>query len=277
MLVNCVAYRDGRKLKDIRPEEIAATLSESGCFVWVGVRDSDAAELKYLQQQFGLHELAVEDAHHGHQRPKLDEYGDALFAVLHVVEFNGSGELEVGELAVFAGENYVLSARQHFEHGFQEVRARCERNPELMKHGPGFVLYALMDSVVDRYLPVLDTLEAELLEVEDRMFERTASPRELIEELYSLKRRMMVLQHAAVPLLESVSNLLGSMAPRVCHGLKDYYRDVYDHLLRVVKTIEARREMVTTAIQVNLSLITLAEGEVTKRLASYAALFPCPR
>ena len=149
MLVNCVAYQDGKKLADIDKRQISDYVSRRDCFVWVALKDPDDAELAEMQEEFGLHPLAVEDARHGHQRPKIEEYGDMIFSVLHVVEPVGE-EFRIGEVAVFVGPNYVLTVRIHAEKGFQEVRARCEREPELLKHGSGYVLYALMDSVVDR-------------------------------------------------------------------------------------------------------------------------------
>ena len=165
MLVNCVAYQDGKKLAEIPVEDISTYVSRPDCFVWVALKDADADELAKMQEEFGLHELAVEDARHGHQRPKIEEYGDSLFAVLHTVEIDGD-ELKIGEIDVFVGRNYVLSVRNRTVRGFQEVRARCEREPELLKHGSGYVLYALMDAVVDRYFPVFDALETELEEIE---------------------------------------------------------------------------------------------------------------
>ena len=165
MLVNCVAYEDGRKLADIEPGEISEYLKRPGCFVWVALRDPTDTELAQMQQEFGLHELAVEDARHGHQRPKIEEYADLLFTVLHTVEVSGD-ELKIGEVDVFVGRNFVLSVRNRTERGFQEVRNRVEREPELLKHGSGYVLYALMDAVVDRYFPVLDAVEMDLEKIE---------------------------------------------------------------------------------------------------------------
>ena len=123
--------------------------------MWVALRDASDAELAKMQEEFGLHDLAVEDARHGHQRPKIEEYGDSLFAVTHMIEMEGS-ELTVGELDVFVGPNYVLSVRNRTKKGFADVRARCEREPHLLESGAGFVLYALMDAVVDRYFPIID-------------------------------------------------------------------------------------------------------------------------
>ena len=274
MLLNCVAYQDGRKLAEIPTEEISTYVGRPDCFVWVALKDTDPHELEQMQEEFGLHELAVEDAHHGHQRPKIDEYGDSLFAVLHTIECDGD-ELTIGEINVFVGRNYVLTVRNRTERGFKEVRARCEREPELLKYGSGYVLYALMDSVVDRYFPVLDALEVELERIEERIFSGT-SARENIEALYGLKQKLMTMKHATGPLLESVGKLYGGRVPQVCAGMGEYFRDVYDHLVRLNQTIDSIRDMVVTATSVNLSLITLAENETTKRLAAYAALVAVP-
>src|SRR5437763_7348972 len=152
MLINCSVYEDGRKIADIPKEEIHLHLDKPNRFVWVALRDPAPEELEEMRVEFGLHELAVEDARHGNQRPKIEEYGDCVFAVMHIVEQEGD-ELRVGELDVFVGEHYVLSVRTGAKKGFANVRARTEREPHLLKQGPGFVLYALMDAVVDRYFP----------------------------------------------------------------------------------------------------------------------------
>lgn len=274
MLVNCVAYQDGRKLAEIQKREIRGYLERPGCFVWVALKDADAAELAEMQDEFDLHELAIEDTHHGRQRPKIEEYGDSLFAVLHTVEVAGD-ELQVGELDVFVGPNYVLSARQKTTRGFQDVRARCEREPEFLRHGPGYVFYALVDAVVDRYLPVLDAVEAEFEALEEQIF-TGKSPGENIEALYYVRQKLMTLKHAAGPLLDAASRLYGGRVPHACAGLGDYFRDVYDHLFRLNQSLDTLRDTVTTAIQVNLAMITVGESEVTKRLAAYAALVAVP-
>lgn len=274
MLINCVAYQDGRKLADIPVSEIHNYVNRADCFVWVALRDPDEDELEAMQSQFGLHDLAVEDAHHGHQRPKIEEYGQSLFAVLHMIE-NGREELTVGEVGIFAGANYVLSVRSGAEHGFVDVRKRCEEEPELLRHGAGYVLYALMDAVVDRYFPVLDAVETELEEVEDRIFAHQTE-RASIEALYGIKHKLMTLKHATEPLLEATGRLHGGRVPQLCLGLQDYFRDISDHLVRLNQSIDSLRDMVTTAISVTLSLITLQENETTKRLAAYGALVAVP-
>ena len=244
------------------------------CFVWVALLERDPATLEQMREEFDLHPLAVEDAQYGHQRPKIEEYGDSLFAVLHLLEPD-NGSLRVGEVDVFAGPNYVLTIRSHAEKGFQDVRARCESEPELLKFGSGYVLYALIDAVVDRYFPLLDAVETELEAIEDRIF-AGGSPRENVEALYGLKQKLGIFRHAVAPLLEAVNNLYGARAPRVCAGMKEYFRDVSDHLQRLNQTIESIRDTIATAIAVNLSMIRLQENETMKRLAAYGALIAVP-
>src|SRR5258708_8403702 len=154
MLIGCVAYQDGKKLGDISVAQIQEYLHRPRCFVWVALNDPSSAELSEMQTAFELHPLAVEDALLGHQRPKIEEYGDSLFAVLHLIEPSG-GEYHVGELAVFAGPDYVVSVRSHAQKGFSEVRARCEREPRLLRQGPGYVLYAFFVPAWTRNFPTL--------------------------------------------------------------------------------------------------------------------------
>jgi magnesium transporter len=275
MLISCVAYQDGTKLGDIPVAQIPEYVNRPHCFVWVALHDATADELAQMQKAFDLHPLAVEDALVGHQRPKVEEYGDSLFAVLHLVE-PAEGEYRVGELAIFAGSHYILSARSRAQKGFSEVRARCEREPKLLRQGPGFVLYALTDAVVDRYFPILDGLEDELDGIEQRIFAPEGAPRANIESLYALKQRLMVMKHAVTPLLEGVSNLSGARVPVLCVKITEYFRDIYDHLQRLNQTADSIRDTIATAISVNLSLVTLQENETMKRLAAYAALLAVP-
>ena len=271
MLINCVAYQNGQKLRDIAVSEISDIIARPDCFVWVGLADATPEELEQMRVEFGLHELAVEDALVGHQRPKIEEYGDSLFAVMRPIEFV-DGELQIGELAVFVGTNYVLSVRRESSHGFQDVRTRCEREPELLRSGSGFVLYALMDAVVDRYFPVIDTMETELETIEEKIFEKNEQ-RTNIERLYELKRKVLRLRHAVNPLIETAGKLHGGRVPRAVLNCDEYFRDVYDHLYRINNSIDAIRDTITTAIQVNLSMVAIDESEVNKRLAAWAAIF----
>src|ERR1700759_5384247 len=275
MLVSCAAYQDGTKLGDITIAQIPEYLHRPKCFVWVALHNPAPAELAELQKPFDLHPLAVEDALVGHQRPKIEEYGNSLFAVLHLVE-PANGEYLVGELAIFVGTNYVVSVRNNAQKGLAEVRARCEREPKLLKQGSGFVLYAIIDAVVDRYFPLLDGLEDELDTVEQRIFAPVGTPRDNIEALYAIKQRLMVMKHAVAPLLEGISNLSGARVPTLCAKLSEHFRDIYDHLLRLNQTADSIRDSITTAISVNLSMVTLQESETMKVLAAYAALLAVP-
>jgi len=274
MLINCAAYEHGKRIGDIGPEEISEYVKRPECFVWVALKDATPEELREMEEEFELHELAVEDALQGHQRPKIEEYGDSLFAVLHVPVPKDT-EIEVAELDLFVGPNYVLSVRHRFEPGFHAVRERAEREPQLLERGSGYVLYALMDNVVDRYFPVVDALEVELEHIEERIFSED-SPKENIEQLYCVKKKLMVMRHIVEPLLEMTHKLYGGRVPQICHGVQEYFRDIHDHLTRVSLQLDGLRDMGITAVSVNLSMITLHEGEVTKKLASYAALVAVP-
>ena len=271
MLINCAVYQEGQKLADIPVEDISNWLTKTGCLTWVALRDASLVELKEMQEEFGLHPLAIEDATHGHQRPKIEEYGDIVFVVMHLLEMH-QDEILVGEVAIFVGPNFVLSVRNGSKQDFLGVRERCEREPELLKLGSGFVSYALMDAVVDRYFPLVEALESDLEDVEAQIFER-GSARWNIERLYALKHRSSMLRHAVVPLLEVVGKLHGGRVPAVCMNSQEYFRDVHDHLARINGALDTIRDTIATAIQVNLSLVTIEESEVTKRLAAWAAIF----
>lgn len=271
MLINCVAYENGTKLADVSVADISDYIQRPDCFVWVALKDGQPPELQQMSEEFGLHELAVEDAASGHQRPKIEEYGDSLFAVVHTVELI-NGELNVGELDVFVGENYVLSVRNRSQQGFLGVRARCEHEPELLRQGPAFVLYALMDAVVDRYFPVTDALEQELETIEEKIFDK-GTERANIQRLYELKRKVLIVKHAVAPLMEATGKLFGGRVPAICANTQEYFRDVYDHLYRINTSIDTIRDTISTAIQVNLSMVAIDESEVNKRLAAWAAIF----
>ncbi len=278
MLVNCVAYQNGTRLADISGEAISDYVVRPDCFVWVALLDPDDAELAQMAEEFGLHELAVEDARKGQQRPKVEEYGASMFVVLQTIDLdpaNPDGDFIVGEVDVFVGRNYVLSVRRKSPLGFRDVRTRAEMDPENLARGSGFVLYAIMDAVVDRYFPVLDRLEAELERLEGEIFRGVPSAKN-IEAFYDLKYRLMVLKHAVASLMEATARLTGGRVPSVCLGAQEYFRDVFDHLMRINSAIDSQREMLQTGITVTLALIGIADSQVTKKLAAYGALITVP-
>ncbi|TFW19111.1 magnesium/cobalt transporter CorA [Duganella callida] len=272
MLINCVAYQDGKKLADIPVEDISEYVEKPETFVWVALRDASQEELNEMQAEFSLHELAVEDASRGHQRPKIEEYGDSLFVVVKTIECHG-GEIQIGEVDIFVGQNYVLSSRDgNSQQGFLGVRARAEKEPHMLRLGPAFVLYALMDAVVDRYFPVLDVLESELEKIEEMIFTQ-GRQRDNIQRLYELKSKVTAVRHVVGPLTEAVGRLHGGRVPAMCLETQEYFRDVHDHLYRIMASLDGIRDTIATAIQVNLSMVAIDESEVNKRLAAWAAIF----
>jgi magnesium transporter len=275
VLIECVAYENGNRLVDLSINEISGYLARPECFVWVALADATPKELNEMKREFSLHELAVEDAHHGHQRPKIEDYGNSLFVVMHLLEMKPGGVMDetvAGEVHIFVGHNYVLSVRNNNKQPFVTVRQRCERQPDLLCQGAGFVLYALMDAIVDRYFPIADSLETELEEIERQIFTK-GEARANIRGLYALKSRVMLLRHAVAPLLEETGKLFGSRVPAVCASGREYYRDVHDHLARINTSIDKVREMIGTAIQVNLSMVAIEESEDNKKLAAWAGIF----
>jgi magnesium transporter len=265
-------YQDGRKLTDVALDEIPTYLARPRCFIWMALHDATEEELRLAQREFDLHELAVEDVLHGNQRPKAEEYEDILFVSLHTLERGAGDDLKIGDISIFTGANFVLSVRNRSQQNFLGVRQRAEREPESLNRGPGFVLYALMDAVVDRYFPIIETFETDLEAIESRIFTRSEALANT-RKLYALKQRLMLAHHVVAPLQETVGKLWGGRVPQVCVGHSDYMRDVYDHLTRVNASLDTLREMILMAIQANLSMVTIEESETTKRLAAWAGIF----
>lgn len=270
MLINCASYQNGKKIADIDIENISDHIADKNSFVWVALLDPTADEIAKMKEEFDLHPLAVEDALLGHQRPKIEEYGKSLFAVIQVLKYDD--DISVGELDIFAASDYVLSIRNRSDVGFLGVRQRCEQEPELLSQGSGFVLYALIDAVVDRYFPIVERLELELENIEETLFDER-STKSNIERLFELKRKVMVVKHAVSPLMEAVGKLSSGRVPPICANSTEYFRDILDHLTRINSVIESIRDAIGTAIQVSLSAIALEQNNIQKRLASWAAIF----
>lgn len=271
MLIDCVAYREGIKLADLPIEDISEYLKRPDCFVWVALRDAGDAELDKMQEEFGLHDLVIEDARHGYQRPKIEEYDTSLFVAMHILDDTGAN-LEIGEIHVVVGHNFILSICNCSKLDLSNVRDRCEREPELLALGAGFALYALMDTVVDRYFPVIDNLELQLEAIEEHIFDKGAALGN-IEKLYELKRKLAVLKHAVTPLMEATGKLYGGRVPPVCATTQEYFRDVHDHLIRINTGIDAMRETIGTAIMVCQSTVSIEQNVINKQLAAWAAIF----
>jgi magnesium transporter len=274
-VVNCVAYgRDGRR-RDISLSEISDVLAvDDGSFVWVGLYEPEEALLDSLQEEFDLHDLAIEDAHHAHQRPKIEAYGNSLFIAVHTAQAV-AGKVQFGETHVFIGPRYLLTVRHGASLSYAPVRARCEREPDLLAIGPSYGLYAVLDFVVDNYLPIVDEFGEKFDELEKDIFAE-GFRRETILKLYELKRELTRLRLAVAPMQDITGQLTRVHTNIVGEEMRLYFRDVFDHTLRVNDATDTLREMLTAAMSVNLALVTVAQGEVVKRLAGWAALLAAP-
>lgn len=275
MLVNCVAYsRDGAR-RDIDLEAVSDALADPAQgFVWVGTHEPDEPLLGKLQEEFGLHDLAVEDAHHAHQRPKIEAYGESLFIVLHTAQAV-NGEIAFGETHIFLGPRYLLTVRHGASLSYATARSRCEQTPKRLMLGPSYGLYAVLDFIVDNLQPLAHEFQDELTALEADIFAETFR-RETIERLYQLKGELTKMRLAVSPLQDILSQLVRLHPNLIRDETRLYFRDVFDHALRVNEAIDTLREMVSAAMTVNLSLVTVAQGEVVKRLAGWAALVAVP-
>ncbi len=272
MLINCVAYAKGKRLADLALAEVPAWLKHNDGFVWVALRDPEPGEIEAARLAFNLPEDALAVIAERAQRSAVIEYDDDLLLVVMKMIESRDGSLVEGELEVFVGPRFVLSIRARSPRGFLGVRARCEREPDLLMQGPGYVLYALMEAVADDYFPAIDDLEREFEAIEPLIFQR-GNQRETVEKLYALKRKLSELRHAVAPLYDATGKLFGGRVPRPVDGLGYYFRDVHDYLQRVNRALDGLRDSIATAITVNLSLVSIEQTDIGKRLAAWAAIF----
>ncbi len=272
VLINCVVYGEGKRLREISIREIPQWRDRPDCFVWVALHDPSHAELAELQEIFGLHDLAIEDVLQRDQRPKIEDYDGTLFFVVHLVDFDGS-QVQVGEVNVFVGPGFALSVRSGSDRSLHGVREQAERDPELLSHGPGYVIYALVDAIVDLYFPVVEALEHQLEAIEATMF-ATEGTRDNVRRLYHLKQQVERLRHSVAPLGDAIAKLFGAArVPAVVLPTATYFRDVTDHLQSISGAIDRLRDAIATAIHANLTLVTIEQSDISKRLAAWAAIF----
>ncbi|MEO8779815.1 MAG: magnesium/cobalt transporter CorA [Rhodanobacter sp.] len=275
MVVNCIAYhRDGLRMGEIGLDAISDVLSEPDTFVWVGLHEPDEPLLQKLQEEFGLHDLAIEDAHTAHQRTKIESYGDSLFLVVQTAQLI-NGELEFGETQVFLGERYLVTVRHGASLSYAPARRTCENAPNLLANGPSYGLYGVLDFIVDNLLPIVRDFREELELLEQDIFAETFK-RSTVHRLYDMQRDLMTLRLAVAPLQDIINQLVRLHPNLINDDLRPYFRDVYDHVFRVNEAISAMREMLTAAINVNLSLVTFGQNEVMKKLAGWAAMLAAP-
>lgn len=275
MVVNCIAYRkDGCRIGDITLDAISDVLTEPDTFVWVGLHEPDEALLEKLQDEFGLHDLAIEDAHNAHQRTKIETYGDSLFLVVQTAQLI-TGHLAFGETHIFFGPRYLVTIRHGASLSYAPARRSCENAPELLAMGPSYGLYSVLDFIVDNLSPIIQDFREELQELEQAIFAETFN-RDTIRRLYDMQHELMRLRLAVAPLQDIISQLVRLHPNLIPDQLRAYFRDVYDHVFRVNESIGAMREMLAAAINVNLALVSFGQNEVMKKLAGWAAMLAAP-
>jgi len=273
MVVNCASYQDGCRVADIDLEQAEAVETGGGRFVWIGLHEPDQALLRKVQLRFGLHDLAVEDAHRAHQRPKLEIYGDSLFVVLRTAQMQ-EGRLRFGETHVFAGRGYVVSVRHGSTTAYREVRARCESAPKMLAMGESFVVYSIIDFIVDNYFPALHELEGEVDSLEEALFSSSIGRLD-VERIYELRHELRLLRRAVQPLQEVCNRIMRFDVPLIDQSMHPYFRDVQDHVIQVVEGIDNLIDLISAGLEANL-LLTSVQQNSTIKIFSVAAVVLMP-
>jgi len=274
-IINCAAYSHGHRKADVDLSNVHEMLKDNNQFVWIGLHEPSEEILEQVQQEFGLHDLAIEDAHKAHQRPKIEMYGDSIFVVLRTAQVNKQHHIDFGETHFFVGTNYIVSVRHGSSLSYAEVRSRCESSPHMLSKGPGFALYSVMDFIVDQYYPVVHEMEIELESIEDKIFKEKPS-RETTEQIYQLKRELLEVKRAISPLVDVCNRLMRFDIKSISEETRTYFRDVYDHVVRINEMVENTRELLNTALEANFSLISISQNDVSKKFAGWAAIIAVP-
>jgi magnesium transporter len=274
MIVDCAIYEAGRRRPGELPILHACEASRAeDAFVWIGLYEPTEEEFDAVRREFDLHELAVEDAINAHQRPKLEVYGDSLFVVLKPATYR-DGDVEFGEILIFLGEGFIITVR-HGEAALHDVRVHTERRPDLLECGPGAALYAIVDWIVDHYQPVVSELDRDVEEIEREVF--SASPTtNTAEQIYELKRQVLALHAAVVPLAEPLDRLARGRHDLITETLRAYFRDVHDHLLRVIDRIEGCRDLLTSVLAANMTQVTVRQNEDMRKISAWGAIIVAP-
>ncbi len=275
-VVNCAAYADGRRVTDVALPDVHTVLKQEDQFVWIGLHEPSEEVLAQVREEFELHELAVEDAHNAHQRPKIEMYGDTLFIVMRTARANHmQHHIVFGETHFFVGKNFIVTVRHGSSASYTPVRERCESTPHLLKKGQGFALYAVMDFIVDQYFPVVHMLEMDLEAIEEKVFKEKPS-RDTTEQIYTLKRELLDVKRAVSPLIDICNRLMRFDYKNISEETQPYFRDVYDHVIRINEMVENTRELLNTALEANFSLISISQSDVSKKFAGWAAIIAVP-
>ena len=267
-------YAAGHRIADIPIEEAGQWASKEGHVVWIGLLEPSREMLLRVQRQFHLHDLAIEDAEHPHQRPKLEQYGDTLFIVARTAQLI-EGRVTFGETHLFVGKGYIVSVRHGPSTSYTAVRQHWETCPTALAKGEDFILYAILDFIVDNYMPVLEQIEDEVDAIEDRVLVRPMTASD-IERLYMLRRDLLRLRNAAGPLVEVCRRLTGADLPQIRAAMHPLFRDVTDHIRTVQERIDNLREVLAFAFEASLLVGQSQETAIAKKLASWAAILAVP-
>jgi magnesium transporter len=274
MIVDCAVYENGRRRPGQLPlSEAGSACHEDGAFVWLGVVEPSAEEFAEIADQFGLHELAVEDAVKAHQRPKVELYDDTLLVVVKTARYVDPEEvIEIGELLVFVNPAFIVTVR-HGEGELSAVRRRVDERPDLLAHGAGMVLYAILDHVVDGYEEAASGVDVDIQEVERQVFSSDGNP---AERIYKLEREVLDFQYAVAPLAAEVDQVLRGNFEIAPEGLHEYFRDVHDHLRRVSGEIAGFRQLLDSALNANLTQVSVRQNEDMRKISAWVAILAVP-
>ncbi|HEX5983580.1 MAG TPA: magnesium/cobalt transporter CorA [Solirubrobacterales bacterium] len=274
MIVDCAAYEGGRRREGrLSMRQAGEAAGEEGTFVWLGVVEPSDEEFKAIAAEFGLHELAVEDAVNAHQRPKVEEYEETLHVVVKTARYVDPREvIEVGEVSVFVAEDFVITVR-HGDVDLAPVRRRLEQRPDLLERGPGAVLYAIADYAVDGYMDAAHGFDVDVREVELQVFGEGQNP---TERIYKLEREVLEFAAATTPLAEALEDLCRSSHPVAPAALLEYFRDVEDHLRRVTIRIESFRQLLDSALEANLTQVSMRQNEDMRKISAWVAIAAVP-
>ena len=276
MIVDCAIYEDGRRRDgSVDLHDAYGACRRDGKFAWIGLYEPTEEEFDSLRREFDLHPLAVEDAIHAHQRPKLEVFEDTVFIVLKTARYVDSEEVvQFGEILIFLGKDYILTVRHGEASALKQVRESLESDPELLKHGPGAVLHAIVDRVVDDYAPALEGLGVDIDEVENEVFSPGRS--NPAQRIYRLKREVLEFNRAAAPLVEPIDRLAKGHYEVVHPEVRAYFRDVNDHLIRVHEQLESYRDLLTSILHANLAQITVRQNDDVRRISAIVAIVAVP-
>jgi len=277
-LVAAFRYRDGQRIGPValdrpgqRPFTHAGAKSD---FVWAGLVEPTAEELAGLQRTFALHPLAIEDAGQAHQLPKLEIYGDQLFLVARTAQMDGD-RIAYGETAIFVGRHHIISVRHGSARAHTQLRHQLEAAPALLEQGVDYVLHGILDFIVDGYLPIVEAIEDEVLQMESRALDVSLS-REAVARIFTLRRELIRFQRFMGPTTELVSKLVHLDLPCIDPDTRPYFRDVLDHVRRVDSRIGALGDVLTSVFEVSALLEQQRQGEITRQLAAWAAILAVP-